>query len=361
MPVVPARLFDPTASHKRQKHLEREEAMERVRIGVLGAARIVSSALLAPARKTPQVQVSAIAARDQQRAQAFARKHAIPRVVSGYEQAIADPEIDAVYIPLPNGLHARWAIKALEAGKHVLCEKPFASNAQEAQAMAEAAERSRRVLMEAFHYRYHPMAARMREVVQSGMLGKIGRIETWMCFPLPEPRNIRYQYDLGGGATMDAGCYAINMLRLLAGDEPEVVSARARLFSPQVDRWMQAEFRFADGRTGQMTASMLSRPLFRIAARVQGDQGEMYAFNPVLPQLFHRLKIRTAQGTRIEHFTKEPTYLFQLRAFASAVLEGTPSLTTPADAVANMRVIDAVYEKAGLALRGKEALVSVRS
>ncbi len=334
--------------------------MSQVRIGVLGAARIVPSALLAPAKNTPQVEVTAIAARNPQRAQAFARKHAIPRVLSSYEEVIADPEIDAIYIPLPNGLHAPWAIKALEAGKHVLCEKPFASNAEEAQAMADAAERSGRILMEAFHYRYHPLAARMKAIVASGELGKIQHIETWICFPLPAPGNIRYNYDLGGGATMDAGCYAIHMLRFLAGDEPEVVSAQARLISPQVDRWMRAEVRFADGRTGRITASMLStNPFLHIAARVQGDQGDMSVLNPMMPHYYHHIKVRTARGKRTERSTRTPTYLYQLRAFASAVLEGAPILTPPADAIANMRVIDDVYTKAGLALRGKEALAPV--
>ncbi len=150
--------------------------MNQLRIGVLSAARIVPSALLSPAKQTPEVIVSGIAARNPQRAQAFARKHHIPRVFASYDELIADPDLDAVYIPLPNGLHAAWTIKALEAGKHVLCEKPFASNAEEAEQMAEAAERSGRVLMEAFHYRYHPLAARMKEIVTSGELGTIRHI-----------------------------------------------------------------------------------------------------------------------------------------------------------------------------------------
>ncbi len=159
---------------------------------------------------------------------------------------------------------------------------------------------------------------------------------------------------------MDAGCYAIHMLRFLAGDEPEVISARARLISPQVDRWMRAEFRFADGRAGRITASMLSsNPFLRIALRVQGDQGEMNVLNPMSPQFYHHLKVRTKQGKRTERLTRTPTYLYQLRAFASAVQNGAAPLTPPADAIANMRVIDAVYHKAGLALRGQKALAAV--
>jgi len=335
--------------------------MDQVRIGVLGAARIVPSAVISPARSVPQVTIAAIAARNPQRAQAFARKHRIPKVHESYDALIADPEIDAVYIPLPNSLHCPWTLRALEAGKHVLCEKPLASNAQEAEEMAEAAERAGRVLMEAFHYRYHPLAVRMQEIVISGALGTIQQIETWMCFPLPEPGNIRYRYDLAGGATMDAGCYAINLLRMLAGTEPEVISASARLSSPQVDRRMTATFRLADGAVGQMTCSMLSSTFLKIGARVRGDQGEMRVLNPFIPRLYHRLKVRTAQGTRVEHLPGEATYTYQLRAFAKALLEGAPVLTSAADAIANMRIIDAIYQKAGLRLRGENPSATARA
>ncbi len=328
---------------------------DQVRIGILGAARIAPSALVKPARKIPQAAVTAIAARNPQRAQAFADKYKIPRVFVSYADLIADPDVDAVYIPLPNGLHCEWTIKALEAGKHVLCEKPFAANAAEAEQMAAAAERAGKVLMEAFHYRYHPLAARMQEIVTSGQLGKIQHIETWMCFPLPLFNNIRYNYDLAGGALMDAGCYAVNMLRWLAGDEPEVVSAQARLASPQVDRCMRAEMRFADVRTWRITCSMWSTTFLRISARVQGEAGEMSALNPVMPAYYHRLKVRTRAGTKVEHVPGDATYVYQLRAFIDNILQGTPVLTSPADALANMRVIDTIYEKAGLWLRGRKA------
>ena len=144
-----------------------------------------------------------------------------------YAALIADPDIDAIYNPLPNGLHAEWTIAALEAGKHVLCEKPFTANAKEAEDVAAVATRTGLVVMEAFHYRYHPLAQRMREIVDSGELGTIRRVETALCFPLPKFSDIRYQYDLAGGATMDVGTYTVHMARLLGREEPEVVSAEA--------------------------------------------------------------------------------------------------------------------------------------
>ena len=188
--------------------------------------------MIKPARNIGEAEVGAVAARDRSRADAFASKHGIPKVHDSYAALVADPEIDAIYNPLPNGLHAEWTIAALEAGKHVLCEKPFTANAKEAEAVAAVAERTGLVVMEAFHYRYHPLAQRMREIVESDELGTIRRVETALCFPLPKFSDIRYQYDLAGGATMDVGTYTVHMARLLGCEEPEVVSAEAKLRTP---------------------------------------------------------------------------------------------------------------------------------
>jgi predicted dehydrogenase len=328
------------------------EPARPLRIGVLGAARIVPHALLSPARHVPEVAVSAVAARDPARARTFAASHAIPRVLPSYDALVTDPEIDAIYNPLPNSLHCAWTIRALEAGKHVLCEKPFASNAAEAERMAAAASRAGRVLMEAFHYRYHPLAARMIELAGDGTLGRVARIETNMCVPLPIPGNIRYSYALAGGATMDVGAYAVHMLRHVAGAEPEVIRAEARLSSPDVDRCMSAELTFADGRTARVRCSLFSARLLDISVRVVGDRGELRVFNPTMPQLYHRLSVRTPQGTRVERVRGRATYEHQLRAFAAAVLTGAPIPTGPEDSIRNMRVIDQIYAKAGLSLRG---------
>jgi predicted dehydrogenase len=325
-----------------------------LRIGILGAARIAPMALVRPARQVPEVAVVAVAARDHGRAQAFAGKHGLARVHASYDALLADPEIDAIYNPLPNSLHCEWSIKALQAGKHVLCEKPIASNAAEAERMAGVARQTGRVLVEAFHWRYHPLAARLREIIDAGELGAVRHIETHFCIPLAIPGDIRYRLDLAGGATMDVGCYAISILRFLAGAEPEVVRAAAKLSSPGVDRYMAADFRFADGRTGHMTCSLFSTVLFRSSARVRGDRGELTVLNPVVPQFFHRLKVRNDKGTRTEHLRGDATYTYQLRAFAAAVRSGMPVPTGPDHGVANMKVIDAVYTKAGLQPRGRD-------
>ena len=238
-----------------------------LRIGILGAARIAPLALINPARENSEVVVAAVAARDVSRAQAFAAKHGIARVHDSYEALIADPDLDAVYNPLPNGLHGRWTQAALAAGKHVLCEKPFTANAAEAREIAELAANSDRVVMEAFHYRYHPLTLRVEEIIGSGELGKLERVEAALCFPLPKFSDIRYDYSLAGGATMDAGCYAVHMVRTFGGSTPEVVSAQAKLRDPQVDRAMTAELRFAGGHTGRVRCSMWSSRLLQMSAR----------------------------------------------------------------------------------------------
>lgn len=322
-----------------------------VRIGILGAARIAPMALIKPAKDSADVVVAAVGARDAQRATAFAAKHGIGTAYGSYDELIADPELDAVYIPLPNGLHGRWIRAALDAGKHVLCEKPFTANTAEAVDIAERAAASDRVVMEAFHYRYHPLALRVEEIIASGELGNLQHVETAMCYPLPKFSDIRYNYALAGGATMDGGCYAIHMARIFGGGTPEVISAHATLRNDQVDRAMTAELRYPAGHTGRMRCSMWSRCLLQMSVKVVGDHGELRVLNPVLPQLFHRLTVRTANGKRVERFPRRASYSYQLDAFAGAVLHGEPVKTSPQDAVENMTVIDAVYRAAGLPLR----------
>jgi len=323
-----------------------------IRIGILGAAKIVPMALTFPARRAPEVQVTAIAARDPKRAARFARWLHIPRVHQTYDDLLADPEIDAIYNPLPNGLHAEWTIKALRAGKHVLCEKPFASNAKEAMEMAKVANETGKVLSEAFAYRNHPLAARMKDIV-ANELGRIQRIEARFCFLLLNFSNVRYCYDLAGGALMDAGCYPLSLVRFLMGAEPEVISAKARLIKLDVDSRVEADLKFPNEIDARIVCDMLSPRLFDSFLKVQGEKGEMKVIGPFQPHWFHWMNLRTSKGTRHEHIKGGNSYALQLRAFADAIRSGTPLITNPEDAVNNMRLIDAVYEKAGLRLRGE--------
>jgi predicted dehydrogenase len=213
--------------------------------------------------------------------------------------------------------------------------------------MARAAERTGRVLMEAFHYRYHRLFARMREVLRAGELGAVRHLEATFCIPILRRDDIRWRADLAGGALMDAGCYAMHLLRHLAEAEPEVVSARAVWTRGGVDRWLTADLRFPGGRTARLTCALLSATFLRISARVVGDAGGLRVLNWVAPQFFHRLRIATATGTRVERVKGAASYDEQLRAFVAAVRDGAPFPTAPADSIANMRAIDAVYRAAG--------------
>ncbi len=325
-----------------------------MKIGVLGAARIAPAALVRPARVVDGVEVGAVAARDRGRAEAFAARHGVPAVHETYADLLADPSLDAVYVPLPNGLHARWTLAAIEAGKHVLCEKPFTANAAQAREVAAAAAGTGLVVMEAFHYRYHPLAERMHDIVHSGELGRIRRVETAMCFPLPRFSDIRYDYGLAGGALMDAGCYAVHCLRLLSPGEPTVTSAKALPLrrDRRVDRAMTARFSFPGGATGELRTSMWSSTLLRIRAEVVGEHGRLTVHNFVAPQFWSRFTVVVNGRRRRERFAGESTYVRQLRAFAAAVRGEPANLTPPADSVVTMSLIDDIYAAAGLPQRG---------
>ena len=324
-----------------------------MRIGVLGAARIAPAALVKPARVVDGVEVGAVAARDRRRAEAFAARHGVPAVHDSYVGLLADPSLDAVYIPLPNGLHAQWTLAALKAGKHVLCEKPFTSNAAQAREVAAAADGTGLVVMEAVHYRYHPLARRMAELVRGGELGRIERVETAMCFPLPRFSDIRYDFSLAGGALMDAGCYAVHAMRLLAPGDPEVTAARALTMrrDRRIDRAMTARFSFPGGATGEVRASMWSSALLRIRAQAVGERGTLTVTNFAAPQFWSRFTVTVDGQRRRERFGGEATYVHQLRAFAAAVRGEPANLTPPSDSVATMSLIDDIYAAAGLPLR----------
>lgn len=326
-----------------------------LRFGILGAAAIAPRALIWPVQgqAAPGVTVVAVAARDIDRARTFATRHKIPRVHAGYTALLEDPEVDAVYIPLPNALHAEWTIRALEAGKQVLCEKPMASNAAEVERVAEVAAKSGRLLMDALHYRYHPLIERAWQIVASGEIGDIVSIDARLCIPLLALNDIRFHYALGGGATMDLGCYTIDFIRVISGAEPVVTSARALLVNPEVDRAMEAAFTLPDlGATATMRCSLRSANLLSLWARITGSRGVLSIRNPFLPHFGHRIRVQVGKTRRDESVTKEPTYNFQLRAFAAAVRDGGPNPTDAANALALARVIDAVYVASGLKPRG---------
>jgi predicted dehydrogenase len=188
-------------------------------------------------------------------------------------------------------------------------------------------------------------------LVQSGELGPVRHIDAWMCTPIVRSGDIRWNYELAGGSTMDLGCYTIHLLRSVAGAEPEVISGEARQRSPGIDRWLRADMRLPEGATGRITSAMMSGRLLSLGARITCERGEIKVLNPYAPQVFHRMVVHTPDSRRHERFSRTPSYQYQLRAFVGAVLRGEPMLTGPDDAIANMRVIDACYRAAGMEVR----------
>lgn len=322
-----------------------------LRIGILGAATIAKSAMIAPAGRVDGVRVAAIAARDHQRALAVAAEFGIPEVHRTYESLLADPTLDAVYLPLPSALHGEWMLRAMAAGKHVLCEKPFAANAAEAATVAAAAAGTGLVVMEGFHYRYHPLMHRLVDIARSGEIGELRHVEAEFCITLPPGRDIRWQSELGGGSTMDVGCYPIHLVRSVMGEDPTVVSAEAHVNDRGIDRWLRADLAFPSGVTGRITNAMWSATPFSSWATVIGSRGSVHVTFPYHPQVFHRFAVRTSHGRHTERFRRRSTFDYQLEAFRDAVTLGSPILTGPDDAVATMTVIDAAYRAAGLSPR----------
>ncbi|MDC2954016.1 Gfo/Idh/MocA family oxidoreductase [Streptomyces gilvifuscus] len=336
-----------------------EPVREPLRIGVLGAARITERALVDPARAAGH-RLVAVAARDRSRAEAFAAEHGVERVVGSYADLLADPEVEAVYNPLANGLHGPWNLAALAAGKHVLTEKPSASNAEEAAEVREAAAKAGTVFMEGFHYLFHPVTRRLHELLDSGELGDLRRVETLVAIPAPEDTDPRWSLPLAGGAVMDLGCYSLHAQRMLApwaGGAPRLVSARGgeRAGAPGVDEWLDAELAFPGGATGSARCHMAYDEL-EMSCRIIGTEGEASAPNFVLPHLDDRVVVRTAEGERTEHLGTRSSYSYQLEAFAARVREGTPVPLDADDAVATMTLIDECYRAAGFAPRPRSTV-----
>ena len=330
--------------------------MTEVRFGTLGAANIAPQALLAPASRNDDVSVVAIAARDRSRAQAMAERGHVEHVVDDYQAVIDHPDVNVVYNPLPISHHREWTLRALAAGKPVLCEKSFALNEAEAVDMAEAADRAGLLLIEAFHYRYHPVFLRALEIYRGGQIGDLVRLSGFFHVGLGEREmpagDIRMIYQTGGGATMDMGCYPMSWVRHFTGEEPEIVSAEAVEGPPDVDLRLVTELEFPSGATGTTSGSMMKGDTFRAELIAEGTEGTLTVVNPLVPHIGHEIKLEADGETSSETLDKRTTYDYQLDAFVHALRTGETLPTHAGDAVRQMRLIDAAYRAAGMKVRG---------
>lgn len=324
-----------------------------LRFGILGAATIATYAMGQAAAASGD-RLVAIAARDRGRAEAFAATHGVERVHDDYAAVLADPEVEVVYVPLPNGLHGAWTRAAVAAGKHVLVEKPFAANATEASEVAAVARDAGVVVVEAVHNMHHPVLRRLFEIVESGELGRLTRVETTVRMLPPPAGDLRWSFDLAGGALMDIGCYALRLQRRLgafAGGEPRAVAATGIERSPGVDSSITADLVFPSGATGRVHCDMDADVMWSSTARVVGERGEAIVCDPVLPQFDDRIVVTGPDGQRTERLGTNPSYYYQLEALRARLRFGTAFPFGLDDTVANAELIDAVYHAAGLPLR----------
>jgi predicted dehydrogenase len=325
--------------------------MRKVKWGVLGVAKIATEKVIPAMQRAERCDIAAIASRNEGKARAAAASLGIARVYGSYEALLADPEIEAVYNPLPNELHVPWTIKALEAGKHVLCEKPVALDADEARTLIAARDKAGRLVAEAFMVRFHPQWRRARELAQSGAIGEVGAIQTFFSYRLLDPKNVRNRPP-GGGGLYDIGCYAILTARYIFGDEPiRVVATLDRDADFGTDRLASALLEFPRGR--HLTFTVATQVSAHQRVTIVGQTGRIEICIPfnALPDRPMRIIIDSGAdlvggGARVEEFPVCDQYGLQGDAFSRAVLGEAPFEFPIEDAVLNMRVIDALFHSA---------------
>jgi predicted dehydrogenase len=323
-----------------------------LRWGILSTADIARTKVIPGIRGAARCRIVAIASRDAARARMVAAELGIPTSHGSYEALLADPQVDAVYIPLPNHLHAEWAIAASRAGKHVLCEKPLAMTAADAERMIAVAEAEGVLLMEAFMYRLHPSWAAARALVAAGRIGRLTAVQSWFSYYNDDPANIRNIRAVGGGALFDIGCYSVNLSRMLFGVEPvRVESAVVRDPASGVDVLTSGLLEFEAG-IATFTCSTRAEDDQRV--HIYGTEGRIeidIPFNippdrPTHIRVTHGGEPPVAPATEVLTFEAADPYGVEAAAFAAAVLDGTPVPVAPSDAVGNLRVIERIFDAA---------------
>ena len=320
-----------------------------VRWGVLSTADIAVRKVIPGIRKAARCEVVAIASRDATVARSVADRLGIPTAHGRYEDLLADPGVDVVYIPLPNHLHAEWTIAALRAGKHVLCEKPLAMTADDAQRMVDVAHETGRQLMEAFMYRHHPSWVAALDLVESGRIGTLTAVQTWFSYFNDDPTNIRNIREYGGGALFDIGCYAVNLSRMVFGGEPSRVQASLR--RDPVSGVDVLTSGLLDFERGIATFACSTRAEDDQRVDIYGTTGRISIDIPfnIPPDRPTRIRVTAggdppvAPDTEVLEFAAMDPYTAEAERFASSILDGGPTPVRPEDAVANLRVMEQIF------------------
>lgn len=323
-----------------------------IRIGILGASQVAPYALIEPVTLRGDCEISVIACRDRERGEVYAKLYDIPVVVTDYLEMVRRNDVDLVYNCLPPFRHADLSIAALEYGKTVLCEKPFAMNAMDAQKMADASNKADIPLIEAFHYRYHPAFVRMLDIIKSGQIGKVHKINACFVAPVPfEEGEVRHTLSIGGGSLMDMGCYPIHWCRMIAESEPEVVGANCFTQSANIDISTTAELSFNNGITASIECSMDANRKFEAWISVFGENGKIYFENPLGPHNGHFITTEQNGIKRTETVAGRRSYDYQLEHVIDIMKGNVKAIGGGSDSVANMVVVDSIYRAAGLTPR----------
>ena len=312
-----------------------------MRLGILSTARI-NRAVLAGARLSDRVEVVAVASRDSARAEAYAHEHDIERAHGSYEALLEDPGVEAVYISLPNSLHVPWSVRALEAGKHVLCEKPLDRSPAEVERAFDAADRAGRILMEAFMYRHHPQTRRLAELVGDGAIGELRLVRSSFSFPLSDETNVRLRPELDGGSLMDVGCYCVSGTRLLAG-EPESVSAQQVVGPTGVDVRFAGTMSFPRGALAHFDSAL--DLVDRGDLEAVGSEGTIVVRDPWLIR-GAALELRRGDDVERIEVAQANRYQLELENLADAIHGDAEPLLAREDALGQARTIDALYRAA---------------
>ena len=327
--------------------------MAPLKIGILGAARIADDGIVDPSRLLGH-RLVAVAARDRSRAEAFAAQRGVERVHQTYAEVIDDPEVEVVYNALVNSLHAQWNQYALNAGKHVLSEKPFARNAAEAALVRNVARTAPTQIVEGFHYLHHPVNQRLRELVTSGELGDIQQVDIELNISAPPDNDPRWSLELAGGATMDLGCYVLNAARQVGrwlDATPSVISAQATLKKPDIDSAMRVELAYPGGIAGRLHWDMDAESR-QMVWTVRGTDATAVVPAFAVPHMDNRIVITRHGSTEEETLGDQTSYSYQLAALENTLQSGAEFLIDVDDSVSNAELIDEVYRRAGLSPRG---------
>jgi predicted dehydrogenase len=354
--------------------------MEPLRLGIISTAGINTLSIFDVIPKVKGIRVQAVASRDLSNAEKYANQHHIPQAYGSYDEILNLPYIDAVYIPLPNRLHFEWSIKSLKAGKNVLCEKPMATSIKEANLLREAQAKSGKTLMEAMHYRYHPVALKIEEIVRGGEIGEIVEVRSSFCqwiplyklqnilskgkvneaissfiSSLPISKNTPFRPELKEGVLWDMGCYTIDAVRWVANcDKAEVVSAEMKMMRTGVDHTTHARLLFANGVKGEIYVSY--QRFFPIEIRVKGSKGSLVVTSPFAPvALVGPARIPVCQIWQRSGITLKPriiwgetSYYYQLHSFVEAIMNNQKPITSAEECLANTKIIENIKIKAGV-------------